>query len=115
MVYITSVFSCTNKSNKFQLIESLRHGIEKSSSFWYGMNIWKLEFDRTINYLQIYDPYTEILDLEKIHFIHTIYKCEIKPYSLFMAYFTYSATSNVEPLISNGLIDLRFASGCSCR
>ncbi|CAF0955404.1 unnamed protein product [Adineta steineri] len=104
---IIPVCSSTNKFQRSQLIESLRQEIGKSSSFWYGMNIWKLEFNHTIDCLQIYDPYTEILDLEKIHFIDTIDKCEIKPCSLFMAYNMHSAIPNVNSLISDGLIDRR--------
>ncbi|CAF1497527.1 unnamed protein product [Adineta ricciae] len=105
---IIPVFSSTNESDRLQLIELLHQEIEQLLSFWYGMNVSKFEFDHKINQLQTYDPYTEIVDLGKIHFIDTIDKCEIKPCSLFMAYNTHHANPNVDSLILNGLIQRNY-------
>ncbi|CAF4222240.1 unnamed protein product [Rotaria sp. Silwood2] len=102
---IIPVFSSTKESDQRKLIQCLRQELEGTSSVWNGINISQLKFCVKIDNLQVYDSYTELLELKKIHFIDTIEKCQIIPCSIFMAYNTFSATPNLDLLMSNGLVD----------
>ena len=59
-----------------------------STSLWNGIKISELKFFSKIDHVNIYDPYSEVLELKKINFIDTTEKCEIIPCSVFMSYLT---------------------------
>ena len=101
------VFSSTNELDRHRLIESIRQELEGASSIWHGMEIKQLRFFLKFDHLQVYDPYTEILGLKKIHFVDTVDKCQERPCCLFRTYPTLNAIPSMESLVQKGLIDPR--------
>ncbi|CAF1290360.1 unnamed protein product [Rotaria sordida] len=99
------VFPRTGDFNQDKLIEHIRQELKGSTSVWNGIEIFELKFFSKIDHLNIYDPYSEILELKEINFIDTTEKCEIIPCSVFMAYYTGEFTPYVKSLKPEGLFD----------
>ena len=102
------VFPRTGEFNQDELIEHLRRELEGSTSVWNGIQIAELNFFSKINHLNIYDPYSEILELKKINFIDATEKCEIIPCSVFMSYLTGFCNRNLMYLKPEGLYNPRY-------
>ncbi|UJR19074.1 hypothetical protein I4U23_022205 [Adineta vaga] len=102
---IIPIFSYISEENASDLINCLSQELTGKSSASNNLEIFQMEFFNRIHNINVYDPYSEILSFEKIHFVDSLQKCPHIPCCVFMAYDTHHMTPTIDKLNSLGLID----------
>ncbi|CAF1412831.1 unnamed protein product [Adineta ricciae] len=103
--FVIPVYSCTTEVEQQELSEYVIQEFSSRSSVSNKFTINNLQYYERIRNLEIYDPYSEVFDWKKIHFIDNIGRCSARPFCLFMAYRTFQATPNIMLLRAMDFID----------